>query len=86
MARKVFRAHLGFYDTIVAATSQKAALLAWGAGPSEFAHGFAHVTEDPQAVEAALKQPGVVLKRPYGSKGAFKFQPDVPKLRKRGAS
>jgi len=78
MARKVFRAHLGFYDTIIAAPSQKAALAAWGASPAEFAHGFASVTEDPQAIEAALKQPGVVLKRPYGSRGAFKFVPDAP--------
>ncbi|MBV9991764.1 MAG: hypothetical protein JOZ72_10760 [Alphaproteobacteria bacterium] len=78
MARKVFRAHLGFYDTIVAAPSQKAALLAWGAAPAEFAHGFAKVTKDPEAIEAALKQPGVVLRRPYGSKGAFKFVPDAP--------
>jgi len=28
---KVFRAHLGFYDSIVAAPSQKAAAEAWGA-------------------------------------------------------
>jgi hypothetical protein len=82
MARKVFRAHLGFYDTIVATTSQKAALAAWGARPAEFAQGFAAVTTDPQAVEAALKQPGVVLRRPYGSKGEFKFVPDAPRAPK----
>ena len=76
--RKVFRAHLGFYDTIVATTSQKAALAAWGAAPSEFAQGFAKVTTDPKAVEAALRQPGVVLRRPYGSNGAFKLAPDLP--------
>ena len=86
--RKVFRAHLGFYDTIVAAPSQKAALAAWGASPSEFAHGFAKVTQDPQAIEAALAQPGVVLRRPYGTKGAFKLKPDAPVApkRKRAAS
>lgn len=78
MARKVYRAHLGFYDTIVATTSQASALALWGAKPSEFAHGFAAVTQDPKAVEAALKQPGVVLRRPYGSKGAFKSVPDAP--------
>jgi len=89
MARKVFRAHLGFYDTIVAATSQKAALAAWGAAPAEFAHGFAKVTTDPKAVAAALRQPGVVLRRPYGSKGEFKLVPDIPtapKRRRRAAS
>ena len=78
MARKVFRAHLGFYDTIVAAASQKAALAAWGASPSEFAHGFAAVTKDAKAVEAALRQPGVVLRRPFGSKGEFKLEADAP--------
>ncbi|HWA89334.1 MAG TPA: hypothetical protein VG889_04825 [Rhizomicrobium sp.] len=86
--RKVFRAHLGFYDTIVATTSQKAALAAWGAAPAEFAQGFAKVTKDPEAVAAALKQPGVVLRRPYGSKGAFKLVPDAPRApkRKRGGA
>jgi hypothetical protein len=76
--RKVFRAHLGFYDTVVATNSQKAALAAWGAAPSEFAQGFAKVTTDPKAVEAALRQPGVVLRRPYGSNGDFKLAPDLP--------
>src|SRR5215813_8214550 len=73
MARqlKVFRTHLGFYDMIVAASSQKAAAEAWGANPSLFAQGFAEVTTDPQLVEAALRQPGVVLRRQFGSGGAF---------------
>ncbi len=68
---KVFRAHFGFYDEIVAAPSQKAALQAWGAGAHEFKHGFATVTDEPALVKAALAQPGVVLKRQFGSKGAF---------------
>ena len=75
---KVFRAHLGFYDSVVAAPSQKAALEAWGAGKSEFAHGFAEVTQDAKAVAAALAQPGVVLRRPFGSGADFKSQPDAP--------
>ncbi len=75
---KVFRAHLGFYDTVVAVPSQKAAAEAWGAGAHEFAQGFASVTHDAQAVEAALAQPGVVLRRPAGSKGMFKAEPDAP--------
>lgn len=80
MARplKVFRAHLGFYDTIIAAPSQKAAATAWGANAREFAQGFASVTKDVKAVEAALAQPGVVLRRPAGSHGAFKAEPDKP--------
>jgi hypothetical protein len=73
---KVFQAQLGFYDTVVAAPSQKAALAAWGAGASEFAKGFASVTTDPAAVDQALAHPGKVLKRPLGSKGAFKLEAD----------
>jgi colicin import membrane protein len=76
---KVFRDHIGFYDTIVAAPSQKAALAAWGAKPSEFAHGFAAVTKEKDAVEAALANPGIVLKRTFGSRGGFKPDPDPPK-------
>jgi colicin import membrane protein len=74
---KVFRAHFGFYDEIVAAPSQKAALAAWNAHPGEFAHGFAAVTTDPKLVAAALAQPGVVLKRQFGSKGAFQADPKL---------
>ena len=69
---KVFRAHMGFYDTVVAAPSQKAALEAWGAGKGEFAKGFAKATADPVAVESALSDPGVVLRRPFGSSGPFR--------------
>jgi hypothetical protein len=75
---KVYRAHLGFYDTIVATTSQKAAAEAWGADMREFAQGFARATDDPDAVKAALAEPGVVLRRPAGSKGAFKAEPARP--------
>src|SRR5215469_14113160 len=68
---KVFRTHLGFYDVVVAAPSQKAALEAWGAGSNLFAHGFASVVTDPELAKAALRKPGVVLKRQFGSKGEF---------------
>src|SRR5437868_9912125 len=73
---KVFQAHMGFYDTVVAASSQKAALDAWGAGQGEFAKGFAKVTTDPAAVKSALARPGEVLRRPFGSKGEFKREAD----------
>ena len=76
---KVFRNHIGFYDTVVAAPSQKAALAAWGAAPHEFKQGFAKVTDDTDAVEAALAQPGVVLRRPFGTRGAFKADAELPK-------
>ena len=75
---KVFRAHLGFYDSVVAATSQKKALEAWGASPSQFSHGFAAETSDPEAVRAALAAPGVVLRRPFGSGDAFALEPAIP--------
>jgi colicin import membrane protein len=68
---KVFRTHLGFYDMIVAAPSQKAALEAWGASPHLFSKGFAAVETAPRLVTAALKKPGVVLRRQFGSKGDF---------------
>jgi len=71
---KVFRAHLGFYDTIVAAPSQKAALEAWGAGANEFHQGFAAQTEDPDLVAAAREKPGIVLRRQFGTKGPFKSE------------
>ena len=66
---KVFRTHLGFYDVIVAVPSQKAALEAWGAGSNLFVHGFASVVADPALM--ALRKPGVVLKRQFGSQGEF---------------
>ena len=68
---KVFRTHLGFYDLIVAAPSQKAALEAWGASPHLFSQGFASVETDPRLLGAALKKPGVVLRRQFGSRGEF---------------
>lgn len=79
---KVFRAHQGFYDSIVAVTSQKKALEAWGAKPTLFSQGFAEETKDPVAVKAGLAQPGVVLRRPFGSDGDFKLEPDLPKAPK----
>lgn len=79
---KVFRAHLGFFDTIIAAPSQKAALAAWGAPASEFRKGFAAVTNDPDAVQAALAQPGVVLRRAFGSKAAFSVEPVLPRIKR----
>jgi flagellar motility protein MotE (MotC chaperone) len=78
---KVFRVHLGFYDTIVAAPSQKAAIQAWGGAKNEFAKGFASVTNDTEAVKAALAQPGVVLRRPFSSKEPFAAQAALPKVK-----
>jgi hypothetical protein len=78
---KVFRAHLGFYDTIVAAPSQKAALAAWGSKRDLFRQGFATVTSDAGAVGEALKNPGIVLRRAHGSNDPFRQDPALPKLK-----
>ncbi len=84
MARplKVFRAHLGFYDTAVAAPSRAAALKAWGSRQNLFREGVASETKDPQAVSAALAKPGVVLRRPVGSNAPFNENPGLPQIPK----
>ncbi len=87
---KVFQAHLGFYETIVAAPSRAAALRAWGTSQDLFATGQASVTEEATAVELATAQPETVLKRPVGSAAAFerdpKGLPDLPSAPARPAA
>ena len=84
---KVFQAQFGFYDSVVAAPSQPAALRAWGTHQNLFADGQARVTTDTAAVEAALAHPEVPLRRPLGSTGAFEVEPTalptVPDMPKR---
>jgi len=79
---KVFRAHLGFYDTIVAASSRPKALEAWGATQNLFAHGWAEETKDAGAVKSALARPYVVLRRPFGESGPWSVKPDLPSMPK----
>ena len=67
---KVFAARLGFFDTVVAASSQKAALAAWGVHQDLFKDGSAQVTDEP-AAQVALDQPGTVLRRAVGSSGTY---------------
>ncbi len=81
-ALKVFKTHIGFHDLVVAAPSMKAAAEAWEAHPRLFSQGFAAVTNEPEAVRAALEQPGVVLRRPHGQPGPYKAQPDRPAMPK----
>src|ERR1700758_2728628 len=80
MARKLktYQTSLGFYDLAVAAPSMKAALEAWGAGSNLFHQGVAKETDDPDVVAAAMSKPGVVLKRPAGSRGRFGEQSGLP--------
>ena len=84
---KVFQAQIGFYDTVVAASSQPAALRAWGMRQDLFASGHAKLAEDPQAIEAARAHPETPLKRAVGSTDAFALEaahlPDVPAARGR---
>ena len=55
------------------------ALDAWGADSNLFHQGAATETDDPDVVAATMAKPGVVLKRPVGSNGAFTEQAELPK-------
>jgi hypothetical protein len=79
---KVFQAHLGFFDTVVAAPSRAAALKAWGSRQDLFRDGQAKPASDPHAIAAALSKPGLVLRRPVGSNAAFSENPGLPNLPK----
>src|SRR5438045_1623573 len=68
---KVFEAQFGFYDTVVAAPSQAAALRAWGTHQNLFASGDARLTTDEGAVRAALAHPEIPLRRALGSNDPF---------------
>lgn len=84
---KVFQAQFGFFDTVVAAPSQAAALSAWGARQNLFASGDARTTEDEAAVAAALEHPGTPLRRAVGSNDPFQLKaaslPSIPAAPKR---
>jgi colicin import membrane protein len=81
MARKLktYVTSAGFFDLAVAAPSMKAALQAWGSKSNLFHHGFATESEDPKVVAATMAKPGVVLRRPVGSHGAFGEHAALPK-------
>jgi colicin import membrane protein len=86
MARrlKTYQTSLGFFDLAIAAPSMKAAAEAWGVKTSEFKRGFAKQTDDPAIVDATMAKPGVVLRRPVGSKGAFTEHAKLPKALSEG--
>lgn len=69
---KTFITNIGFFELALAAPSMKAALEAWGMGHNAFQQGFARETDDPKIVAATMANPGVVLRRPVGTKGEFK--------------
>src|SRR4051794_2750923 len=75
---KTYQTSLGFFDLAVAAPSMKAALQAWGADSNLFHQGAATETKDPDIIAATMSAPGVVLKRPVGSTGAYKKEAKLP--------
>lgn len=79
---KVFQAQFGFYDTVVAAPSQAAALRAWGTHQNLFSTGQAQLTDNAQAIAAAQEHPETPLRRPVGTDAPFVLEPtslpDVP--------
>src|SRR4051794_22486956 len=80
MARKLktYQTSQGFYDLAIAAPSMKAALEAWGANSNLFHQGFASETDDPKIVAATLAKPGVVLRRPVGTRAEFSEDAELP--------
>jgi hypothetical protein len=72
---KVFQAQFGFYDTVVASSSQVAALKAWGTHQNLFARGDAKLTTDAAAIRAALEHPDKVLRRAIGTNDPFQLEP-----------
>lgn len=77
---KVYRAQFGFYDTVVSAPSQAAALRAWGTHRNLFADGEARVETDERAIEIALAHPEIPLRRGIGTVDPFSLEPRPPRL------
>ena len=75
---KIYQTSQGFYDLAIAAPSMKAALKAWGSNNNLFHQGFAKESDDSDVIAAAMAKPGVVLRRPVGSKKAFKEHSELP--------
>jgi hypothetical protein len=81
---KVFRTPIGFHDAYVAASSQKAALAAWGSDHDLFARGAAEIVTDPELTAEALAAPGKVIKRLRGTadEQMAALGPATPRARK----
>jgi len=76
---KTYITSIGFFELAVATPSMKAAMEALGAQRNLFHQGFAKQTSDPAIVAATMAQPGVVLKRSVGFRGAFREHAELPK-------
>lgn len=68
---KVFVTSDGLTDYVVAVSSKAKALAAWGVRQDLFKEVAAHEVDDPALAKAALAQPGEVLRRPAGTRGAL---------------
>jgi len=68
---KVFVTSDGLTDYVVAATSKPKALEAWGSHQDLFKTGLAHETDDADLANAAIAQPGQVLRRAAGSRATL---------------
>ena len=64
---KVYRTPIGFHDAYIAATSQKAALKAWGSDADLFARGIAEVVTDEALTVEPLASPGKVIRKLRGT-------------------
>ncbi|WP_343699199.1 hypothetical protein [Caulobacter sp.] len=62
----------------MAARSQAAALEAWGTRQNLFAEGKAAVTDDADAIAAAMAHAGIPLRRAVGSRDPFSLAPGLP--------
>lgn len=80
MARKLktYQTSLGFFDLAIAAPSMKAALEAWGANSNLFHQGVARESDDADIVAATMAKPGIILRRPVGSKQPFTDHAELP--------
>jgi colicin import membrane protein len=81
---KTFVTESGFFELAVAAPSMKAALETWGIKVNLFQQGLARQTDNAAIIAAAEAAPGQVLRRPIGSKGAFRATAELPKVKNRG--
>ena len=64
---KVYRTPIGFHDAYIAASSQKAALEAWGSDANLFARGVAEIVTDPKLTKEPLSRPGEIIRRARGT-------------------
>lgn len=77
---KTFITEQGFFELAVAAPSRAAALRAWGMKHDLFAQHLAQESKERSVIAATMAQPGRVLRRPLGTKGAFKTESELPKI------